>query len=209
MDDSTSGGFSLNELVLTIDLFGQSGVKLSFYHKEFGDENHTMPGSFTGSHNSDGVAISADGSTWYKAQGLTSIDGISSGYKKFEVDLDLVVASAGITYNSAFKIKFQQYDNYPIPSDGFAFDDIILTSTTGTGNGRIYGLGGNGRIYRWDSFGWTQITNAGGRDHFHFVSETEIYVLGGNGQIYRWNGSSFEGPLTDSVLANDFYYDAP
>lgn len=69
-----------------------------------------------------------------------------------------------------------------------------------------YGLGGDGKIYRWGGFGWTQITNAGGRDHFHFVSENEIYVLGGDGRIYKWNGSSFEGPLTDSALGNYFWF---
>lgn len=126
MDSSKGGVYSLNELVLTIDLSGQSDVKLSFYHKEFNDENHFMPESFDGSYRSDGVAVSDDGSRWYKVQGLTSADAISSGWKRYEVDLDAAVASAGITYNDSFKIKFQQYDNYPISTDGFAFDDITV-----------------------------------------------------------------------------------
>jgi hypothetical protein len=83
-----------------------------------------MPDSFTGSHNSDGVAISADGTTWYKVQGLTSVDGTSSGWQRFELDLDAAVSAAGISYTNGFKIKFQQYDNWPIADDGFAFDDI-------------------------------------------------------------------------------------
>jgi len=126
MDSSKRRVYSLNELVLTIDLSGRSEVKLSFYHKEFNDENHFMPGSFDGSHHSDGVAVSDDGSRWYKVQGLTSADAISSGWKRYEADLDAAVASAGITYNGSFKIKFQQYDNYPISTDGFAFDDITV-----------------------------------------------------------------------------------
>jgi hypothetical protein len=124
--------FSLNELVLNVNLNGQSGVTLSFYHKEFNDDNHVMPYSFTGSNNSDGVAVSADGTTWYKVQGLTAVDGVSSTWQVYEVDLDAAVAAAGISYNSAFKIKFQQYGKNPIVSstftlsDGFAFDNIEL-----------------------------------------------------------------------------------
>jgi len=124
MDSSRRGTYSLNELVLTIDLAGMSGVRLSFYHKEFRDENHSMASVFTGSRGGDGVAISADGTTWYKVQGLTSADGISSGWQQFEIDLDAAAAAAGIHYTSDFRIKFQQFDNYPMTTDGFAFDDI-------------------------------------------------------------------------------------
>ncbi|MBT8368887.1 MAG: CAP domain-containing protein [Deltaproteobacteria bacterium] len=126
MDSATPGSYSLNELILTIDLAFQTGVKLSFYHKEFQDENHNMPVSFTGSAQGDGIAISADGVAWYTVQGLTATDGISSNWRKFEIDLDAAIADAGISYTDAFKIKFQQYDNYPISTDGFAFDDVML-----------------------------------------------------------------------------------
>ena len=124
MDNGQPGGYSLNELILTLDLTGQSGVMLGFYHKEYSDEDHIMPDSFTGSHHSDGVAISADGTTWYKVQGLTDVDGTSLEWQRFEVDLDAAVAAAGISYTNGFKIKFQQCDNYFIAYDGFAFDDI-------------------------------------------------------------------------------------
>jgi len=127
MDDSLGNStYSLNELILAIDLSGQKDVMLSFFHKEFGDEDHEMPDSFSGSHNSDGVAVSADGVTWYKIQGFTGADGISSDYKQFRVDLDAAIASSGLSYNDSFLIKFQQYDNYAISSDGFAFDNIRL-----------------------------------------------------------------------------------
>jgi M6 family metalloprotease-like protein len=136
MDDSVNNGtYSLNELVLTVDLSGQTGVMMGFFHRELYDENNSMPASFTGSHNSDGVAISDDGSTWYKIQGLTSAEGISFSYKQFSVDLDSAIASAGISYTSTFQIKFQHYDNAPICDndtfcyyDGFAFDDIWIMS---------------------------------------------------------------------------------
>jgi len=124
MDSSTSSTYSLNELVLTIDLAGKSGLTLSFYCKGFADEPHVMPGLFTGSSNSDGVAVSADGVNWYRAVDLASA--VTGTYQRFDVDLDALCAASGISYNGAFKIKFQQYDNYPVATDGFAFDDISV-----------------------------------------------------------------------------------
>lgn len=124
MDSSVDGTYSLNELVLTIDLAGRSGVLLSFYCKEFGDESEVMPLSFAGSSNSDGVAVSADGVTWYRAADLAST--VTSVYQRFNVDLDALCLASGISYNAAFKIKFQQYDNFAIATDGFAFDDIAV-----------------------------------------------------------------------------------
>jgi hypothetical protein len=132
MDSANWMSPALNEVLLNVNLAGETGVMLSFLHKEFNDDNHVMPSTFVGSHNSDGVAISQDGNTWYKVQGLTSVDGTTSEWQAFEVDLDAAAAAAGIGYNTAFKIKFQQYGKNPIVSgsfrfsDGFAFDDIEL-----------------------------------------------------------------------------------
>ena len=36
-----------------------------------------------------------------------------------------------MSLTSTFVVKFQQYDNYGITSDGFAFDDISVTGSTG------------------------------------------------------------------------------
>jgi hypothetical protein len=61
---------------------------------------------------------------WHRAVDLSS--GTSSSYREFVVDLDAMVAASGIAYNSQFRIKVQQYDNYSITTDGFAFDDISV-----------------------------------------------------------------------------------
>jgi M6 family metalloprotease-like protein len=128
MDDTTGNSvFSLNELVLTIDLAGKTGVMLKFWQMEIGDEDDAMSASFTGSENTDGVAISSDGNAWHRVEEL-GIAKTAWLYTMYEVDLDAALAAAGISYNSTFRIKFQQYDNYPISSDGFAFDDIELTA---------------------------------------------------------------------------------
>lgn len=130
MDSSTNAVYGLNELILNINLAGQTNVTLSFWHKEFGDEDNEMSSSFIGHEESDGVAVSTDGTNWYKAQGLISTDGIGSSYTQFEVNLDAVVSANSLTYNSDFKIRFQQYDNYGIGTDGFAFDNITISSPT-------------------------------------------------------------------------------
>src|SRR5262249_27347441 len=46
------------------------------------------------------------------------------------VNLDASVAAFGLAYNSTFRIRFNQYDNYPIQasnSDGIGLDDISVT----------------------------------------------------------------------------------
>ena len=123
MDRDPSGTYTLNELILAVDLSAHPNVVLGFWHKHFGDEPDSMPSSFTGHSNSDGVAISADGNQWYS---LTDFPSRTDAYSEYDFDLDAEAAAAGISFNSSFKIKFQQYDNYPLTTDGFAFDDIVL-----------------------------------------------------------------------------------
>jgi hypothetical protein len=133
MDTSVDGPYALNELILTVDLTGKTGVLLSFFAQEFGDEPHAMPSSFSGSGNYDGVAISEDGNQWYRVVDLST--GLTNfAYTHFGIDLDSAIASAGISYNSAFKIKFQQYDNYRASPDGYyyydgiSFDEVQVTA---------------------------------------------------------------------------------
>jgi hypothetical protein len=155
MDCSTNGTYSLNELILRINLQGRSFVKLTFWHKEFNDESNEMPATFSGSSNSDGVAISADGINWYRVVSLTTGTGT---WQKHEYYLDPVVSAAGISYNSNFYIKFQQYDNYSYSTDGFAFDDIscntpavVRADFNGDGNvdilWRYHGTGGYNAVW--------------------------------------------------------------
>ncbi len=46
------------------------------------------------------------------------------------LDLDALAATAGLTLTSTFVVKFQQYDNYPITSDGMAFDDVAVSAVS-------------------------------------------------------------------------------
>ena len=125
MDSAVDSTNSRNELTLTIDLAGESGVGLAFWAKDFNDEAHGPPPiPFVGGADFDGVAISEDGTNWYEVQPLRTE--ISGDYQQFAVDLDAAIAAHGLSYNSSFQIRFNHYDNFEIATDGFAFDNILV-----------------------------------------------------------------------------------
>ena len=100
---------------MLVNLAGLGNVQLSFWWKEFSDENHTQ----------DGVFFSDDGgSSFTKVHSLT---GGTSTYQQIILDVDQLAASNGLSLTGTFVIKFQQYDNYGIATDGMAFDDIAVT----------------------------------------------------------------------------------
>ena len=89
-------------------------------HRDLADEEQTIPGTFVDHANGDGIAFSSDGTTWHK---LTDL---SRSFVGETFDLDAAVQSAGISYSANFRIKFQQYDNFPDPQDGRVFDNIRI-----------------------------------------------------------------------------------
>jgi hypothetical protein len=107
-DDSI---YSRAAAILTIDLSGQPDVMLDFWWREFSDTTHAE----------DGVFISDDdGTTWHP---VLSLEG-TSAWQREVIDLDAEAASAGIAFNDHFQIKFQFYEDDPIPVDGFAIDEV-------------------------------------------------------------------------------------
>jgi len=122
MDSAVDGRHARNELTLTIDLAGAEGVELSFWAREFSDEQDAPPGApFTGGADFDGLAVSTDGEQWFPIHGFPTA---FSSYMRFSVDLDAAFAARGLTYNDRVRIRFNHYDNYGIPTDGFAIDEI-------------------------------------------------------------------------------------
>ncbi len=126
--DNTGNGInSRNEATLGIDLAGFTNVVLTFWAKQFGDEpDGPPPAPFIGGADFDGVAISEDGIRWYEVQSLRETP---SSYGELRVDLDEAVAKFGLSYNENFRIRFNEFDNFSIPLDGIAIDDINLTGT--------------------------------------------------------------------------------
>ena len=117
MDDNLNGGlYAQNEAWLRLNLSGKSQVELAFWWKEFSDETHTQDGVFFSSNG---------GASFTKVRDLTNG---TATYQQIVLDVDQLAAGAGLSLTSTFVVKFQQYDNYGITTDGMAFDDISVIS---------------------------------------------------------------------------------
>ena len=122
--DSTS---SREELTLTVDLAGASSTMLVFWVKVFVSQDTGPPAApFVGGADFDGVAMSADGTNWYEIQPLRSMT--VGAWTQFAVNLDAAIATRGLAYNGAFKLRFNHYGYYAAPSGGMAIDDISITA---------------------------------------------------------------------------------
>ena len=133
MDVTSGSHYTLNEAVLAVDLTGFENVKLNFFHADFDSSNHYLPETFTGHKSAEGVSISSDGVTWHRVIDTFYLLTGETG-ETLSIDLDAAVAGIQAEYpdfgfNENFKIKFQQYDNYPYPTDGREWDDISLTTS--------------------------------------------------------------------------------
>ncbi len=125
MDSATDGSYARNEVTLAIDPTGYTNVTLRFWAREFGDEPHGPPPTpLQFGDDFDGVAISLDGIWWYEVQGLRSL---TSTYQEYVVNLDAALLTYGLSYTAPFFIRFNQYDNFTIPTDGIGVDDITIT----------------------------------------------------------------------------------
>ncbi|MEM7246228.1 MAG: S8 family serine peptidase [Acidobacteriota bacterium] len=167
MDDPSSGGFAQNEAWLHLDLSGETAVEMSFWWKEFGDETHAQ----------DGVYFSDDsGASFVKVQDLNGQSTTNDTWQSFTLDVDALASSNGLSLNADFVIKLQQYDNYPIATDGHAYDDLSVTASTPPANtvtlsapngGETFTVGASTTI-TWSSTGTVAdvaleySTNAGG-----------------------------------------------
>jgi len=133
--DTAFDRFSLNEVILHVDTSGFNNVQLGFSQREFGDFDHPMPATFTGSNDSDGVALSVDGTNWFRLISLTGNNSTET-YQRNTFNLSEFAANNGLNLNSNVQIKFQQFGLSGIDSvsssnssNGFAFDNISVTGT--------------------------------------------------------------------------------
>jgi hypothetical protein len=119
MDVNTNNHYSTNEAKLHLNFTSINQAELTFWWKEFNDETHS----------NDGVYFSDDGGTNFTK--VHSLSGGSTTWQEIELDIDQLAGNYNLDLTSHFVIKFQQYDNYSISSDGFAFDDISINETGG------------------------------------------------------------------------------
>jgi hypothetical protein len=142
MDVKDSGYYNLNEIIIHIEMNGASYLNLDFSTKEYSDEQDSMPSSFTGHSNADGIAVSTDNTNWVRLWQYPNLVPFWAEYGPIDIG-DFISLSSDVY------IKFQQYGEYPIlgiPSDGIIWDDISL-ETDGT---MTYGSGHNTSSYLED-----------------------------------------------------------
>jgi len=127
MDDVSDGGYTLNQATWTVDLSGVAEASLVFWHAEWNDEEHGFSGPFTGSYNADGIAISDDGTNWHPVFDAPNQE--AGVWRQHIIDLTAEAAAAGMTLGPGFRIRFQQYDDYPLDSDGRGWDEIVVVES--------------------------------------------------------------------------------
>ena len=162
--NGTFGTYTLSELVLAVDLNGREGVYLRFWHKRMPYElDDAMSDAFVNHAYADGVAISVNGTNWYKAHGLSAAETGTNEYRQFDVALDPILAAQGKSFTDRVLIKFQMYSAYYPPWYGRFFDDISLYTRSGD--------------LRWAAPGW-EVSEGGGA-----VTVTVERVHGDSGEV--------------------------
>lgn len=125
MDAGSTSTFVLNEAIWTVNLSGIVNPSLSFAQVSTGDDLHTLPTSFTGSSNGDGVSMSNDGITWYR---IWDASNSTSSWSTIAINLTSAAQAAGITLGTTVRFKFQQYDDFAYSTDGRGWDDVAITT---------------------------------------------------------------------------------
>jgi hypothetical protein len=122
---------SLAAATLNVNLNKLAGATLRFRQKEFSDGDNPMPSTFTNSSNSDGVAISFDGTTYFRLISLTGSN-TNNFYRTFSFDLNQAAQQVGRQLGSSVKIRFQSFSTSNPSSTnqgGMAFDNISVVGT--------------------------------------------------------------------------------
>ena len=118
LDRDPSGSVVINHLDLTLNLsnYTTDNIQMFFDYKEHGEENHP----------NDSVWIrGSDADTWIGVYDLFANK--STTFKTVgPINIDSILASKGQTVSATFQVRFGQEDDYPVSSDGFTFDDIIV-----------------------------------------------------------------------------------
>jgi Ca2+-binding RTX toxin-like protein len=223
LDSSGQNIASLNEAILYLNMSGYSNVQLSFAEKEFNDNDNVMPATFTGSHNSDGVALSVDGNNWYRLVDLTGSNSTNI-YQTHNINLSNFATANNLTLGANVRLKFQQYGNNPIETNGIAIDNIsvkgvlagsnlndVLTGNNShntiegyLGNDNLRGNAGNDVINGNDGHDFLEGGN--GNDLLHGNSgNDQIYGNGDNDLLFgdSHNDLLKGGSGRDTLLGGD------
>lgn len=136
-----SGRDGYGEMILHLDLTGVANPVIKYAQREWGDTDQPMSARFDGQEFSDGVAISVDGTTWYRLESL--VDTASQAhFQNHYIDLAKVAADNALTLGANVQIKFQNvgdtgagmvFDDIEVferQIEGFVFEDVIQPPAT-------------------------------------------------------------------------------
>lgn len=166
---------TLNEAVWYLQGGAGSTALLTFRERRGAAEtDQQMPAQFTGSSQTDGVALSVDGgNTWYRVFDLTGTNA-TQVYTTKTVNLSQFASANGLALGSDVRVKFQQYGagvgtgSTASKRAGRVFDDIAVTGLTpapvplySSGSGATAGCPGlqvqftDSSLFKPTSYAWT------------------------------------------------------
>jgi len=121
-----TGSFARNEATWAVNIAGLNQPRLKFSHIDLGDEEHAMSTSFTTTPNGDGVAVSTNGINWRRIFQPAGVPEFAWG--NHDYDLVAFAAANGLTLGGTLFVKFVQYDNLSVGSDGRGWDNVQITA---------------------------------------------------------------------------------
>jgi len=132
LDVSENINLASNDLVLTLNMTNYAtsdSIFLSFYHRQYGEENHPNDSVWIRGSRAD---------PWIGVYDLFA-NQLSSPpfYENVSFNISEVLANAGQSYSSSFQVKFGQEDNYALATDGRSFDDISISTGSDLGIAEI------------------------------------------------------------------------
>jgi hypothetical protein len=222
MDSSSSGTYSLNEITTTYDFSSARDILLSFYEREWDDEDNACPASWTGHTDGDCVAFTCDGNTWYNIYDLTGANSDSTYSQKGPINITADPDFCS-EVNSSFAVRFQQYDNWPLTNDGIGFDNINITwqDSSGKGNFTAYQINTTDSIARIMNVTWeesntnannnisVQLSANGGSNWYDVIKGQGLAVAAGKSLIYRAIFSTSEARTISLLDMNISWSDTP
>lgn len=198
MATSQDGTYVTNESALLIGLDPTGAATLRFRFKEFGDEDDPQDGVFL----SDGVSEVL----------LQSFNGGPAAWTTYTLDVGAAVVLNGLNANS-LRVIFRQRDNFPVPTDGHAIDDVELLGQAGPCTAPFtYGAGEIGSTGATALIGWTGGDPKAGNTSFALTltggpgqASTVLFTGGGQASSVQSWGTILVGgaPFTRTWLSTD------